>query len=487
VPRSLRVALLVVLVLIAAPVATVRAAARMPVGFYDDPSFRWAQEKVIPTNLAAAEKANASIVHVLADWSQIAPTKPKNPLNGNDPAYNLSDLDALVRTAPRYNLSLLITISQTPKWANGGQTPNHPPTNLNNLTQFAQMLATRYNGRTAGFAAVRRWSVWNEPNLQQFLTPTYNAAGKPASPKEYVKIFLAAYKGIKHGNPNAMIAAGETSNRGHQAPSPGSDSLAPATFAHDVALADPKLPLAAWAEHPYPSNIPPSPTQKVAYPNIALTNIDRFGADLQTWFHKFVPVWVTEWAEQTKPQNAFGVSYAQQAKDAKTALSLAAASKYTQMFIWFIFRDSDPSCTGTWCSGVETTTGKKKPSYNAFAAAAKPLYGYTQVVNPGHPFNINIDVPYMTYHDSPGTVVGVTYRVYQLNGKTVEAIGQPRAVIARDQTITFKVNFKPQKTMTYLLTANVNDKHGQTETIRVQLIPPLTTAAAPKAPPPKKK
>jgi hypothetical protein len=93
----------------------------MPVGFFDDPSFRWAPVKEIPLNLAAAQAAGASIIHLLADWATIAPTKPKNPLNGNDPAYRLSDLDALVRTAPRYDLSLLITISWTPKWANGGK------------------------------------------------------------------------------------------------------------------------------------------------------------------------------------------------------------------------------------------------------------------------------------------------------------------------------------------------------------------------------
>jgi hypothetical protein len=475
VPRSLRVALIAAVALLAVPAATVHAAARMPVGFYDDPSFRWAPEKVIPQNLAAAQKANSTIVHVLADWAEIAPTKPKNPLDGNDPAYNLTDLDALVRTAPRYNQSLLITISGVPGWANGGKTPNVPPKKLSDLTNFAHMLAARYNGRKPGFAAVRRWSVWNEPNLQQFLTPTYNAKGKPASPQEYVKLYLAAYKGIKLGNPAAMVAAGETSNRGKQAPSAGSDSLAPATFARLVAQADPKLPMVAWAEHPYPTVYSLGPNQKVAYPNVSLSNIDKFGADLQTWFHRFVPIWVTEWAEQTKPQYAFGVSDAQQAKDAKLALALAAQSNYVQMFIWFVFRDSTDK---TWYSGVETTSGKKKPAYNAFAAAAKPLFGYTQIVNPGHAFNIKLDVPYMTYHDSPGTVVGVTWRVYQLNGRTVAAIGQPRAVINHDQTIQFKVNFKPVKKVTYLLAVVVNDKHGQKEEIRVQLIPPLTATSS---------
>ena len=154
--RPLRLALLALLALLLVPAAAVKAAPKMPIGFYDDPSFRWAPEKVIPQNLQAAKQAHASLIHALADWRQIAPDKPKNPLDGDDPAYNLSDLDALVQTAPRYNQQVFITISGCPGWANGGQANNHPPKNLNDLTQFAHMLAARYNGRHIGFGAMTR-------------------------------------------------------------------------------------------------------------------------------------------------------------------------------------------------------------------------------------------------------------------------------------------------------------------------------------------
>ena len=174
--RVLRLALVVV-VMLALPVGLAKAAPRMPIGFYDDTSFRWVDAKTIMANLKAASGANASMVHLLADWSQIAAEKPKNPLDGGDPAYRLSDLDAIVRIAPRYNLQVFITISGTPKWANGGQTPNHPPTRLSDLTDFAHMLAARYNGRRPGFGAVTRWAIWNEPNLALFLTPQFAADG----------------------------------------------------------------------------------------------------------------------------------------------------------------------------------------------------------------------------------------------------------------------------------------------------------------------
>jgi Cellulase (glycosyl hydrolase family 5) len=457
--RPLRLALLVLVVLAALPAAAVKAAPRMPIGFYDDPSFRWASASSILSNLAAAKAAHSTIIHALADWSQLAPEKPANPLDGDDPAYQLSDLDALVRTAPRYNQQVLITISNTPKWANGGQTVNHPPTRLSDLTNFAQMLAARYNGRHPGFGAVTRWAVWNEPNLQLFLTPQFGPDGHTnVSGKEYAKLVAAAYKGIKAGNPRALVAAGETSNRGHNRHTGGvSDSTAPATFARAVAVANPHLQFDAWSTHPYPSEYRFGPSQRVSYPNVGLTNLNKLGDSLRQWFHRRVPLWITEWGEQTAPEHSGGVSRAQQAKDAATALQLAAANPYVEMFVWFIFRDS----TGqTWFSGLKTKGGQNKPAYAAFARTAKGIDGQTIQVSPGaKSFKVTIDVPFLAYHDSPGAVVGVDYKVFF--GKSNSAEGQPQAVISPDQTITFTVKFRPQKGFYYLMIVEVNDKHGQ--------------------------
>jgi hypothetical protein len=473
--RLLRLALLALLALMLLPAAAVKAAPKMPIGFYDDPSFRWADEKVIPVNLLAAKQAHSTIIHALADWRQIAPEKPKNPLDGDDPAYNLSDLDALVRTAPRYNQQVFVTISGCPAWANGGQTNNHPPKKLSDLTQFAHMLAARYNGRQIGFGAVTRWAVWNEPNLALFLTPQFSPSGKIVSAATYAKLYMAAYTGIKAGNPKALVAAGETSNRGHNAPTHSVlDSVAPATFAHLVSVANPRLPFAAWSTHPYPSEYRFGPSQKVSYPNVGLTNISKLGDSLKQWFHRRVPIWVTEWAEQTSPEcNARcsvggGVSHAQQARDAKTALQLAQASPYVEMFVWFILRDSTNK---TWFSGLESKAGAKKPAYAAFAAAAKPIDGQTEAVNPAaRSFTIKVDVPFLAYHDFPGAPVGVTYRVF--DGRKIAAIGQPRVTIAPDQTVSFKVMFKPTKGVSYVMTVDVNDKHGQHAKRTIALVPP---------------
>ncbi len=449
-----RFALLALVVLFLSPAAVAMATARMPIGFYDDDSFRWSPD--VTQNLLAAQKAGASILHVTADWSAIASTKPANPLDGNDPAYKLADLDQLVRNAGRYGFQVMINISRTPTWANGAKGPTYPPTNLSTLTEFAHMLAARYNG-APNHGLVLRWSIWNEPNLGVFLTPQY-VNGKIASPKEWVKLYMAGYKGIKAGDPKALIAAGETSNQGREAPiagTPSQQTVAPATFAHLVAQIAPKLPFDAWATHPYPTRPSLPPTQKVSYPNVTLTTIDKFGASLQQWFHRRVPIWITEYAEQTKPQYSDGVSYAQQAADAKTAMKLAAASPYVEMFIWFTFRDSP----GTWQSGLETSGGAKKPSYAAFSATAHTIDGQSQIVTAGKAPTLSVYVPFLAYHDAVGSKMGVTYQVYL--GKKRVYVGQSGVKLAANQSVSFPIKFKPAKGAAYTVTVNVGDKNGQ--------------------------
>ena len=92
--KAVRFVLVALTALLAIPVATVHAAPRMPIGFFDDPSFRWSPTR--EQNLQQAAAAGASVIHTTATWPSIAPTKPADAANGDDPAYHLTDLDDLV-------------------------------------------------------------------------------------------------------------------------------------------------------------------------------------------------------------------------------------------------------------------------------------------------------------------------------------------------------------------------------------------------------
>src|SRR5262249_48487475 len=130
----------------------------------------------------------------------------------------------------------------------------------------------------------------------------------------------------------------------------------------------------------------------------------------------------------------------------------------------------------TWFSGLLSKGGGKKPAYSTFAAAAKTIDGQTQTVNPhAKTFTVKVDVPFLAYHDFPGTLVGVTYRIYQ--GKAVAGIGQPRSIIAADQTVSFKVKFKPAAGASYLMAVDVNDRHGQHSKRTIALVTPTASSS----------
>ena len=427
----------------------------MPVGFFDDPSFRWSPVRAQNMQLAAA--AGASVIHTTATWATLAPTKPANVANGDDPAYRLTDLDDLVYQSGLYGTRVMINITGTPKWANGGKAPNVLPKKVSDLTAFARMLATRYNGRN-GHGSVSLWSVWNEPNLQLFLTPQFSGK-KIVGPANYAKLFKAAYAGIKAGNPWAKVAIGETSARGRDKPLKGvSATIAPGTFARLLSQVK-GLKFDAWAHHPYPTapNLPP--LQKVRYPNVTLSTLSKFESDLKKWFHRSVPIWITEYGHETKPGEPHGITTAKQAAYAKQALLFAKKDPNVQMFIWFVFRDTagDP-----WQSGLYAQNGARKPAYSTFSSVARLIDGTTTTTKAGVSPHVTMFVPYLGHYSEPGALIGLTYFAVDSTGKTVAA-GQPTALLAPDESVTFVPAFSPVKGKTYTIVATLNEANGHTE------------------------
>ena len=65
--KASRFALIALAALLAIPAATAHAAQKMPIGFFDDPSFRWSPTRA--DNLRAAALDGASVLHTTATWS----------------------------------------------------------------------------------------------------------------------------------------------------------------------------------------------------------------------------------------------------------------------------------------------------------------------------------------------------------------------------------------------------------------------------------
>jgi hypothetical protein len=365
-------------------------------------------------------------------------------------------------------METLLTIWGTPDWANGGKGLNYAPTNASDMTKFARALATRYNGRTPGFPYVKFYSVWNEPNLEQFLAPTYDAKGRPVVQKTYAKLYRAAYAGIKAGSPSADIGVGETSPRGRDKPSPGpiQDSLAPATFARLLSLQRPKIKFDAWAHHPY-SVLGQGPLQKARYPNVHLTQLPQFLKDLRKWYGKNVAMWISEYGFETKPGEPRGVAATQQAAYVRQTIEMLRRIPNVKMFIWFILRD-DP--TSTWQSGLINRDGSKKPAYATFSTSAKAVDARNPIVTAK--LNVapivRIPVLELAARNGAGASVGANVRVYGPNSAFFGNI-QMQGVIGTDGWASFQ--FPPNGTKrVYYLYFEVGDKNGNEVTRSATLI-----------------
>jgi hypothetical protein len=432
----------------------------MWVGFHDDPSFRWVADR--QARMAGAAQVNASIVRLLVQWNLVAKTRPATATDPFDPSYEFSDIDEAVRSAQENDLEVILTISGTPRWANGGKNPNVMPTRVADLTDFSRAIASRYSGRFEGYPFVRFWSVWNEPNLQLFLSPQFDANGRSVAPANYAKLAAAAYTGLKAGNPLAQVGIGETSARGSDKATGLRPTHSPGKFAELVAKANPQLKFDAWTHHPYPFRPNSPPSQVVKWPNVSLASLPKFEDSLKTFFRrKTVPIWITEYGHQTRPEEALGVPYSTQAAYIQQSISMAAGFPFVDMFIWFVYQDDQGQ---PWESGIYTRTGTPKGTSPArFSTSARPLDARNSLVfvNRGTltPL-LNVYTRRYCATDPTGTAIGMTWRVFR-GGRLIN-VGQQTAPLRIDCSIAARVTVKGgvAKGVSYTVTFALNDRSG---------------------------
>jgi hypothetical protein len=436
------------------------AAERMWVGFHDDPSFRWVGNR--KERVMGAAQANATIMRLLVQWNLVAKTRPASPTNPFDPAYVFDDIDEAVRAAQDADQEVILTISGTPRWANGGKNPNVMPTRVADFTNFSRAIASRYSGRFDGFPFVRFFSVWNEPNLQGFLTPQFDARGRSVAPANYAKLAAAAYTGIKAGSARAQVAIGETSARGSDKPTGLRPTHTPGKFAELVAKANPRLKFDAWSHHPYPFNPNSPPSQIVKWPNVSLASLPRFDASLKAWFkRKSVPIWITEYGHQTRPEDPLGVPYSTQAAYIQQSISMTARLPFVKMFIWFVYQDDQGQ---PWESGIYTRTGAPKGTSPArFAASARPFDPRNDLLllkrGTLTPL-VNVYTRRYCATNPTGRLIGMTWRVFR-GGRLIK-VGQQTAPVRSDCTIAARIEIPGgvRNGTTYLATFAMNDVSG---------------------------
>jgi polysaccharide biosynthesis protein PslG len=321
----------------------------------------------IPHRLDLLAATGAALTRVDLLWSQVAPTRPRNPADSDDPAYRFGRYDRILIGLARRGIAPILSVFSSPRWAAGGrEAADRRPVNPHApdpaaFGDFMAAVARRYDGRHASglgrLPEARRLELWNEPNLGFFLRPQVDASGRPVSAQRYAAMVRAGYRGAKSGNPRAIVIAGAAAARGAS----GASGVGALPWLR--ALGASGVPFDAYSQHLYPAAAPGVPTAAVPSWHtlpLLLDELDRIRPG--------TPLYITEAGYTTAPTPHHGstVSPAEQAANLRQIFALPQVRPpRVEAVVWFNLQDN-----AAWPSGLVGLDGRAKPSLEAFRELA---------------------------------------------------------------------------------------------------------------------
>ena len=368
------IAILVALVIVAAPAS---AAKNQSVSFEAprdllDPSYR-------DSTFAELDSLGVKSLRVAMFWKDVAPepaSRVRPSFTGTDPdAYNWSRYEAALDAAKQRGWSVLLTISgPVPRWAtNGARNHTYRPS-PNEFRQFVTAVSRRFGDR------VTTYSIWNEPNHPQFLTPQYDRRKRPVSPETYRGLYAAALRGLQDAGDTKPVLMGET------APHGTGKVVAPLTFLRGALCLDggyrrtggcARLRLDGYAHHPYTRRS--GPFFKPSSPNdVTIGVLSRLTRALDRAARAGVvarrlPIHLTEFGIQSYPDPLAGVSYIKQAEYRSISERIAWANPRVASFSQYLLRDDTPrenvpriARYSGFESGLKSASGNPKPALEGF-------------------------------------------------------------------------------------------------------------------------
>jgi hypothetical protein len=343
---------------------------------------------------AQMEHLGVHALRVELYWSHVAPgagSRRRPTFEATNPAaYSWGPYDWLLAKAQALHWPVLLTVtSPVPRWASANGT-NFTSPNWKDFQEFMTAVGRHYGSEVALFA------IWNEPNDAAFLLPQFNSNGSPASPRIYRGLFQAGYAGLQAaGLAHPKVLMGETAPVGY-------DSLSRSIVRHEGVLKDVSplvflqgtlclnshyqkagsceaLPAYGYAHHAYTNKLGPLwvPPERNDVTIGTLSRLER-ALDLAARagaIRSGIPIYLTEFGVQSKPNRYLGVAVAKQAEYDALAEYIAWRDPRVAAFSQYLLRD-DPlgGAPGAgvhggrvgFQSGLEYLNGSLKPLYFAW-------------------------------------------------------------------------------------------------------------------------
>ncbi len=393
-------------------------------------------------------------VRVALTWNTIAPAATSthaphgfDATKPDSPGYQWGIYDVIDRDAQLEGMSLYFMLTgPAPRWAQGGGQPHGGPygqwkPSAKAFGQFVEAAGLRYDGKfiPAGDASalprISFWSIWNEPNYGQDLSPQvidHNSVLIGAT--LYRGLLDSAFNGLAasgHRPGHDTILIGETAPRGvnspgdfqgikplpflralycvdaHNHPLRGSAARAlscPANSAgsRKFVSQNPALFKAGgFAAHLYALQANPGPPNVKTtlpgehgpdpgfadLPQVGALEATLDGANRAYGSHTRFPIWNTEYGYRTHPPDP-GERLSQATAAAWLNWGEYVSWKNPRIASYMQYLLVDPA-NGIFASGLELPNGKPKATYYAYQL---PLYLPVTSVHHGHTLEVWGDV-----------------------------------------------------------------------------------------------
>jgi hypothetical protein len=230
--------------------------------------------------------------------------------------------------------------------------------------------------------------VGNEPNLNRFWLPQFDAAGADVAAPAYFALLAEVYDAVKRADGSVTVWGGALAPRGIDRPNTGRDTQSPTAFIRELGAAyrasgRDTPPLDGFAYHPYPpsSRIPPDRPSDPASSSILMADYEeKLRPLLDEAFGPGLPVLYSELGVETVIPPAKRALYtgtepgqpvgeATQADYYRRAIELAACQESVAGLLLFHAQD-EPDLRG-FQSGVYYVDGSRKSSFEPVREAAE--------------------------------------------------------------------------------------------------------------------
>ncbi len=300
----------------------------------------------------------AGLYQMELSWRKVAPTRPRHPTDPADPAYRWpTEVDYAIRQARKYGIRVVLQISRTPGWANGGRSFAWAPKRPRDLGRFARAASRRY-------PRVRHWMIWGEPSRKVNFRPLprFECTG----PRRYARMLDASYVQLKRQNRRNLVIGGNTFTTGDVAPRQWIKCMA---YRHRTR---PRFDL--YGHNPFTRRRPNLHKRPLGFGYADFSDLDT----LARWLDRYlgrrrghrIKLFLSEFTLPTDHANYefnFWVDRSVQASWLRSALRITRRWSRIYSLGWLELYDEKARPKGDEVNhGLIDIHGHKKPSYRAF-------------------------------------------------------------------------------------------------------------------------